>query len=68
VGFTLDGASNKCVSICGDGLVTEFEECDDGNQKAFDGCFNCKIECQDDCIECRLGKCFRCKTGFMLNE
>ncbi|CAD8117803.1 unnamed protein product [Paramecium sonneborni] len=44
---------NKCVSICGDGLKVDQEQCDDGNDKSGDGCTLCKIEdgwiCQNIC-------------------
>lgn len=34
-----------CVTKCGDGILTEDEECDDGNTTDGDGCnSSCKIE------------------------
>ena len=38
------GNYSNCIEICGNGIVTESEQCDDGNTAAFDGCFQCKIE------------------------
>lgn len=29
---------NDCLSICGDGIKTDFEECDDNNTLDGDGC------------------------------
>ncbi|CAD8194118.1 unnamed protein product [Paramecium pentaurelia] len=44
---------NNCVSICGDGLKVDKEECDDGNDKSGDGCTQCKVEdgwiCENTC-------------------
>ncbi|CAD8106425.1 unnamed protein product [Paramecium sonneborni] len=36
---------NTCTNICGDGVLSNLEECDDGNQNDGDGCSkNCLIE------------------------
>ncbi|CAD8146564.1 unnamed protein product [Paramecium octaurelia] len=37
---------DRCISLCGDLIVTSEEQCDDGNTIPFDGCFECQIQCQ----------------------
>ncbi|CAI2384187.1 unnamed protein product [Moneuplotes crassus] len=40
-----EGTQNKCVNICGDGLIVTGESCDDANTLSSDGCNNqCQIE------------------------
>jgi cysteine-rich repeat protein len=37
--------NGACVSVCGDGLISQGEECDDGNNASGDGCSaDCKLE------------------------
>ncbi|CAD8069667.1 unnamed protein product [Paramecium sonneborni] len=44
-GYELDLNRLNCYSICGDGIVSNDEECDDFNQDNGDGCSNkCQIE------------------------
>ncbi|CAD8108861.1 unnamed protein product [Paramecium primaurelia] len=51
-GFIL--INNMCTSICGDGILSNLEQCDDGNQNDGDGCtFNCLIEIN---WICKLGR------------
>ncbi|CAD8188040.1 unnamed protein product [Paramecium octaurelia] len=45
------------ISICGDGITSEDEDCDDGNLIPFDGCFNCKYSCEELCQFCVKGEC-----------
>ena len=35
--------------VCGDGLVTQSEQCDDGNNRKADGCFACRQEQYYNC-------------------
>ncbi|CAD8077810.1 unnamed protein product [Paramecium sonneborni] len=45
---------------CGDGMITDIEECDDSNIIKNDGCFECKLECQSECTKCVRGICYEC--------
>ena len=46
--YTVDG---NCVTKCGDGVLTENEECDDNNKVDGDGCSSsCKLEEGFSCI------------------
>ncbi|CAD8191325.1 unnamed protein product [Paramecium octaurelia] len=47
----------NCKQICGDSIVTAFEECDDGNDIEFDGCFNCKYSFEQNFLDCKGGQC-----------
>ncbi len=41
----VDGCTDACKSLCGDGIVHGTEQCDDGNTKANDGCdATCHVE------------------------
>ncbi|KAM3130506.1 hypothetical protein pb186bvf_017415 [Paramecium bursaria] len=45
IGYFLDDESQKCISVCGDGLQSDIEQCDDGNQLNGDGCDQyCNLE------------------------
>ncbi|CAD8154633.1 unnamed protein product [Paramecium octaurelia] len=68
VGLYLDQNSFICQSQCGDGYITEWEECDDQNMEHFDGCYQCKYECDDNCIQCVYGECLQCSQEFNLIE
>ncbi|CAD8092486.1 unnamed protein product [Paramecium primaurelia] len=63
-GFEL--LNNQCVSICGDKLVTNKEECDDGNNIQFDGCHLCQYSCTQNCTDCYQGNCQECENNFIL--
>ncbi|CAD8156620.1 unnamed protein product [Paramecium pentaurelia] len=68
-GYQLDRKLQKCISICGDNVLTPLtEQCDDDNQTIEDGCFQCKYECQAECLTCAAGICYRCKSNFYLNS
>ncbi|CAK72097.1 unnamed protein product (macronuclear) [Paramecium tetraurelia] len=60
--------NNRCLSICGDQIVTKEEDCDDGNTIQFDGCFNCKYSysCPQNCNECYQGTCLECNDQYQL--
>jgi cysteine-rich repeat protein len=58
------------VSVCGDGYVTDLEDCDDGNSAAGDGCTACRIDtgfyCTGGAFEasaCHLGSTHRVVEG-----
>ncbi len=36
--------NGSCSTICGDGIVVGWEECDDGNEESGDGCAGCYLE------------------------
>ncbi|CAD8153931.1 unnamed protein product [Paramecium octaurelia] len=58
--------NDRCLSICGDGIVTVDEDCDDQNSIKQDGCNQCKFECDQNCQFCEFGKCVFCSNGFQL--
>ncbi|CAK70473.1 unnamed protein product (macronuclear) [Paramecium tetraurelia] len=68
IGLYLNQELQICQSSCGDGYVTEWEQCDDQNMEQFDGCYQCKYECDDNCIECIQGECFQCSQEFNIVE
>lgn len=39
-------SSQACVHVCGDGIISDGEECDDGNDKRGDGCHS-DCTCED---------------------
>ncbi|CAD8095932.1 unnamed protein product [Paramecium primaurelia] len=55
--------SEKTDCKCGDGIITEMEECDDMNNLANDRCDNCKLERYTQCAKCILGVCYECATS-----
>ncbi|CAK94692.1 unnamed protein product (macronuclear) [Paramecium tetraurelia] len=55
-----------CYSICGDGIVTDDEQCDDGNIIFEDGCHFCQFSCEDSCLNCISGVCYDCLDGYQL--
>ncbi|CAD8136801.1 unnamed protein product [Paramecium octaurelia] len=59
---------NRCLSVCGDQIVTKEEDCDDGNTIQFDGCFDCQYSysCPQNCHECYQGICLKCKDQYQL--
>ncbi|CAK69158.1 unnamed protein product (macronuclear) [Paramecium tetraurelia] len=61
-----DRIDNFCYSICGDGIVTDDEQCDDGNFILGDGCHFCQFNCQDSCLNCISGLCYDCLDGYEL--
>ncbi|CAD8212977.1 unnamed protein product [Paramecium octaurelia] len=56
--------NKNCLPICGDSIITYFEECDDGNTYPYDGCHQCKYSCQQDCLICQFGYCLKWKTSY----
>ncbi|CAD8104762.1 unnamed protein product [Paramecium sonneborni] len=63
-GWKLDDLSNKCETICGDGITVKYyEECDDLIDQ---NCFQCKYSCQDSCLICYKGDCLSCKKGWIV--
>ncbi|CAD8095617.1 unnamed protein product [Paramecium sonneborni] len=60
--------NQACGSICGNGILEEYEECDDGNIYSFDGCFNCQYFCLEGCSNCIKGICFECDDKWFFNS
>ncbi|CAK92089.1 unnamed protein product (macronuclear) [Paramecium tetraurelia] len=56
--------NQACGTICGNGVIEQYEECDDGNIYSFDGCFNCQYSCIEGCSNCIDGICFECSIGW----
>ncbi|CAK58869.1 unnamed protein product (macronuclear) [Paramecium tetraurelia] len=49
-GFELNVILNQCLTYCGNGMVSQQEECDDMNKEDGDGCSRfCKIESDYQC-------------------
>ncbi|CAD8055706.1 unnamed protein product [Paramecium primaurelia] len=65
-GYYLDSETGICVSICGDAIVSQNEQCEDQNSQLFDGCQQCLQVCDEECIDCRFGICFSCNNGYQL--
>ncbi|CAK71463.1 unnamed protein product (macronuclear) [Paramecium tetraurelia] len=68
-GYTL--INQKCLPVCGDGIVAGDEECDTGIidfEVVY--CVNCKYRCAEGCNNCVYGTCLECKNnyGFYLNQ
>ncbi|CAD8170741.1 unnamed protein product [Paramecium octaurelia] len=63
-----DRIDNLCQSICGDGIVTDDEQCDDGNLILGDGCHFCQFSCQHSCLNCIQGLCYHCLHGYQLEQ
>ncbi|CAD8187652.1 unnamed protein product [Paramecium octaurelia] len=50
--YPLININGKCVSVCGDNIVTPFvEQCDDGNDIPYDGCYQCEYQCSFGCLD-----------------
>ncbi|CAD8084373.1 unnamed protein product [Paramecium sonneborni] len=67
-GWQFNQLEQSCIPICGDRIITQFEECDDGNNFPYDGCHLCKFSCPLFCNQCLFGKCFNCQIPFFLSE
>ncbi|CAD8098317.1 unnamed protein product [Paramecium primaurelia] len=57
-----------CIPICGDLIITSYEECDDGNNILYDGCYQCKHSCPQNCRICEFGKCLECNVNYKLSS
>ncbi|CAD8105195.1 unnamed protein product [Paramecium sonneborni] len=66
IGYYINLAIYKCITICGDQIVAGAEMCDDGNDNPFDGCNMCANSCDSFCDLCIFGVCTKCKSGFYL--
>ncbi|CAK83698.1 unnamed protein product (macronuclear) [Paramecium tetraurelia] len=66
-GYYLD-ENYSCVSICGDGIIVQEEECDYGSEYQIDTCLNCSFQCPQYCMSCVYGVCYHCLVGFYLNN
>ncbi|CAD8195850.1 unnamed protein product [Paramecium pentaurelia] len=58
--------NNNCLSVCGDLILDQYEDCDDGNLQPYDGCFNCKYSCPENCFDCYQGTCLECNYQYQL--
>ncbi|CAD8199927.1 unnamed protein product [Paramecium octaurelia] len=58
----------SCVSICGDSLIVDNEQCDDGNTDQYDGCYECQYQCSNNCEFCQRGNCSKCLNHFELDS
>ncbi|CAD8117900.1 unnamed protein product [Paramecium sonneborni] len=67
-GYQLISTKNKCVPICGDGIIKTTEICDDGNNSYYDGCHLCQLMCQPQCLTCTSNGCTQCAIGYSLNH
>ncbi|CAD8087586.1 unnamed protein product [Paramecium primaurelia] len=63
----LDQINNYCQSFCGDGYLSNDEQCDDANNIPYDGCHQCKFQCNDYCHICNYGQCLQCYLGYELD-
>ncbi|CAD8092480.1 unnamed protein product [Paramecium primaurelia] len=59
---------NQCQEVCGDGIVTNSEQCDDMNDIPYDGCYKCEIECSNNCQLCQQGQCILCNESYALSQ
>ncbi|CAD8060857.1 unnamed protein product [Paramecium primaurelia] len=60
--------NNECISICGDLIIANNEQCDDANDDSFDGCDSCFFSCPLNCNNCYQGFCINCNLGFIMNN
>ncbi|CAD8065646.1 unnamed protein product [Paramecium sonneborni] len=65
-GYYLDQETSTCVSICGDAIISQYEQCDDKNSQVFDGCEQCLYICDKECFNCQYGVCISCNYGYQL--
>ncbi|CAD8213751.1 unnamed protein product [Paramecium octaurelia] len=66
-GYYLD-ENYSCVSLCGDGIIAQEEDCDFGSEQEIDTCLNCSFQCPQYCMSCVYGVCYQCLVGFYLNN
>lgn len=66
-GWEYNELEKICIPICGDSLITHFEECDDGNNVPYDGCHLCKYSCAHNCKTCQFGNCLECNVNYSLS-
>ncbi|CAD8103068.1 unnamed protein product [Paramecium primaurelia] len=69
-GFKL--IENKCNNVCGDGIMSNQEQCDDGNQESGDGCSQtCQVEIDWICnqgYDCTFVKYPNLKCEYMMQK
>ncbi|CAK74991.1 unnamed protein product (macronuclear) [Paramecium tetraurelia] len=66
LGFAL--VNNRCIEVCGDGIVVEQEECDDQINDLDQICNQCKYTCNVGCKVCVSGSCELCEDGYLLQD
>ncbi|CAD8083265.1 unnamed protein product [Paramecium sonneborni] len=63
---------NQCYEICGDGIISENEQCEDYNLDPYDGCYDCKYSCYSHCPLCIQGVCTddgsTCQKGYYFDK
>ncbi|CAD8104073.1 unnamed protein product [Paramecium primaurelia] len=64
----LNTLNNQCISLCGDGYLSHYEQCDDANNIPYDGCFQCFFQCNYYCHTCQNGECSQCSIGYYLDQ
>ncbi|CAD8125726.1 unnamed protein product [Paramecium sonneborni] len=64
----LNTLNNQCISLCGDGYLSHYEQCDDANNIPYDGCYLCEFSCNYYCQTCHLGVCSQCQMGYQLDQ
>ncbi|CAD8190851.1 unnamed protein product [Paramecium octaurelia] len=64
----LNTFNHLCLSFCGDGYLSHFEQCDDANNIPYDGCYECKFQCNYYCQTCYNGVCLQCSIGYYLDQ
>ncbi|CAD8124913.1 unnamed protein product [Paramecium sonneborni] len=57
---------SQIVSVCGDQIVSNEEDCNDGNLQLNHGCFNCQYSCPQNCFDCYQGICLECLPQYEL--
>ncbi|CAD8185933.1 unnamed protein product [Paramecium pentaurelia] len=67
-GFEFSLNRQKCIPICNDGIIQQFEICDDQNNIQFDGCYKCQQNCDLRCQLCIDQKCQFCEIGWELRD
>ncbi|CAD8157585.1 unnamed protein product [Paramecium pentaurelia] len=66
LGWYLDHQTSSCYSLCGDSIISDYEECEDSNSQLNDGCSQCMFKCSQECSICIFGLCYQCKSGYTL--
>ncbi|CAD8161795.1 unnamed protein product [Paramecium pentaurelia] len=63
----LDQINNYCQSFCGDGYLSNDEQCDYATYIPYDVCPQCKFQCNDYCHICNYAESFQYFLGYELD-